>query len=403
MSMEILIADDSRSVRTMLSVLLRESGYTVHQTVDGEDAFTKMCEIKPPITILDWEMPRMSGIEVCKKIRKSDFSDAYIIMLTSKGDSNSIAEGLNAGADDYLVKPFNEIELKARIRSGERMRRGHEEKMRYYISMQQQHRMKSVGVLAAGIAHEINNPAQYIIANIGFVQECVDKVISVIDSIKKMADDMQHDNWSEEKFMQLVQRMEELEIDYELNESSQALNETMQGVKSISSTVSALKNFAVSATENKVPIDSNQTLQNTLHVSKHWWQSITKTELALEKNLPQVKGFAAELSQSFWAVFQNAVEAIQRKGWANCRGIIECRTFSKEKTIEVVISDNGVGMTSHVLEHAFDPFFSTKEEGEGQGQGLTFAYDAIVNKHRGSISIESKEHLGTIVRIVLPR
>ena len=115
MTARILVVDDDVALAEMISILLRGEGYSPHQVFDGQEALTQIPDVKPDLILLDVMLPRLDGIEVCKRIR--EFSGVPIIMLTAKGDTTDVVKGLESGADDYVVKPFNPKELVARIRT----------------------------------------------------------------------------------------------------------------------------------------------------------------------------------------------------------------------------------------------------------------------------------------------
>ena len=400
--MKILVADDSRSIRGMLRVLLEKAGYEVSLAEDGKVALSKIQDVMPRIAILDWEMPYKSGVEVCTAAREAGLVDLYIIMLTSKGEKAAIVEGLDAGADDYLVKPFSEQELMARIRSGERLIRMHDEKMRYYIGMQQYQRMRSVGVLAAGIAHEINTPAQFMLSNAGFLSEAGSHLGAAFEKLMCMLQAVENGTWTSKDMEGLKQQLEALDVAYWLEELPSAIEDTNTGVETIARTVKALKDFAVPRSEIRSVVNVNEVIQNLLSVSKCRWQDVAEVIMTPDESLPRVPVFHSEFNQALLAILENAILAVAERGDGERKGKIVCECARVGEWVEISISDNGVGMTPEVRDRAIEPFFTTRQEGAGQGQGLTAAYDVVVNKHRGELLLQSSESVGTTVRIRLP-
>lgn len=399
--MKILIADDSSSVRAMLSMLLEQDGYEIIQARDGREGLEAATKYTPSIAVLDWEMPHLNGIEVCRRIRESNLNTMYIVMLTSKGESDSVVEGLNAGADDYLVKPFSPAELKARIRSGVRLIQLHEDKIKYHISMQQHQRMRSVGLLAAGIAHEINTPAQYLISNVDFLNESHIKLSGLMNQLLRMLELVELGQWTAEDSKKIRKKLDEIDINYFMEEVPIAIKENVTGIENIAKTVVALKNFAIPNSREKVAANINQLFENTIDVSRHRWMDTAEVKKEFQKDLRDIPCYPAEVNQLFLAILENAIDAVAEKKQAGERGRIVCRTEGKPDGVDIEISDDGKGMSPEILSRAFEPFFTTKPEGAGQGQGLTVAYDIVVNKHNGTISIESKENNGTTVKIHL--
>ena len=192
--MRILIAEDDFTSRGMLTAVLKKAGHEVVEAINGAEAWAELQKPDAPrLIILDWMMPEMDGLEVMRLARNLMIEPpSYIIMLTSKSEKTDIIAGLNAGADDYLAKPFDLAELKARVDVGKRTIQLQSEISRYAESMEalakeravqlaHSDRMATMGILSAGIAHEINNPstfisvsAQTLAQNWGVVQTCLD-------------------------------------------------------------------------------------------------------------------------------------------------------------------------------------------------------------------------------------
>lgn len=153
--MKILIADDDLTSRNILSAVLSKWGYEVISTVDGEEALAELKKNDAPqLAVLDWEMPKLDGLHLCKKLREQDLTNPlYIILLTARGDRKDLVHGLEAGADDYIPKPYDNAELKARINVGRRI-------IMLQNEMKQREKLQGVLEMAGAVCHELNQPLQ---------------------------------------------------------------------------------------------------------------------------------------------------------------------------------------------------------------------------------------------------
>ena len=183
--MKVLIADDSRSMRKMVQATLEEAGYEVVVTEDGQQAWDALCKGDLRLAILDWVMPYMDGLEICRKLQKEKpLNMVQVILLTSTEGAENVAAALQAGASDYITKPFHPDELIARLKVGERI---------VNLQMQLSHaqKMEAIGSLASGIAHEINTPLQYVRDNVNFIQDAfrdMNKLLEKYSYLHKAAD-----------------------------------------------------------------------------------------------------------------------------------------------------------------------------------------------------------------------
>jgi PAS domain S-box-containing protein len=249
----------------------------------------------------------------------------------------------------------------------------------------QAQRLESIGALAAGIAHEINTPMQYISDNIGFLR----------DSWPVLRDAMTCAETSPER--------RHSEIPYLLAEIPTAIDQTLEGVARVSVIVRAMKEFAHPGTGDCTPIDVNHTITTTINVARHEWKYVCEIETDLSPELPPVSSRPGELNQVILNLVVNAAQAIADTGpYDHVHGRIAIRTRQVDDAIEISVADSGTGIPEAIRGRIFDPFFTTKEVGRGTGQGLAIVHDIVVHKHQGRIWFETQVGTGTTFHVRLP-
>lgn len=269
----------------------------------------------------------------------------------------------------------------------------------------QEQKMASVGQLAAGIAHEINTPAQYLGSNIDFLNEAfvdVTRLIEQFDQLLGAAKD-------QEVPPQLVSAagniLEEADWPYLKEEIPLAIKQSIDGVKQVSSIVLAMKNFAHPGGADKEMTDLNELLKTTLTVSRNEWKYVAEPSLRLDPQLPPVPCRRNEMGQVFLNIIVNAAHSIaERLGPdpGSQKGQITISSNQVGIHAVVTVTDSGSGISQENLGKIFDPFFTTKKVGKGTGQGLTIAYDIVTNQHGGDLEVTSEEGVGTTFTIALP-
>lgn len=264
-------------------------------------------------------------------------------------------------------------------------------------------KLESIGRLAAGIAHEINTPTQYVITNIDFLQEAFEDVSTVVTQIEEKITTTS--TMPSEKDIEGVRNIfDEADWEYLKDEIPSALIQSAEGLHRIKAIVSAMKTFSHPSGTVAEMCDLNQAIDSTVTVAGNEWKYVADLELQLEPDLPMIPCFLDQFNQVVLNMIINGVHAIEEQllRTGEPRGKISISTSSAEQFVEIAITDNGIGMSDEVKRKIFDPFFSTKAVNKGTGQGLAIANDIIVNKHRGTITLFSKEGRGTTFLIQLP-
>jgi len=262
------------------------------------------------------------------------------------------------------------------------------EKIQTENRLNQAQKMESIGQLAAGIAHEINSPTQFVSDNTSFVKNSVQSLFEIIDSIEN------------EKIEQI-----KIDLDYDFlkKEIPLAIDQSIDGLERITKIINAMKNFSHPGLEGKSSININENLDSTIIISKNSWKYIAKLVFNKCKNPPMVSCFIDELNQVFLNMIVNSVHAIEeKKNQQEYEGKIEINTSYNSKYFIIEFNDNGIGIDDKIKHKIFDPFFTTKEVGKGTGQGLSLSYDIIYDKHKGYIELDSVLGEGTTFKIFLP-
>jgi PAS domain S-box-containing protein len=502
--MKILLAEDDRVFQVLLRRILIKWGYQPVIAEDGQEAWRELSsETGPRIAILDWVMPGIDGLEVCRRVRSANLPHyVYIILLTGKNDANDLVAGLAAGADDYLSKPVNLEELSHRLRAGCRVlesegrhrmfaeivsdgiammeqgdriqfanravglifgygaleligrpfselapgfdrrlaevnarpslsslsdnvrswppieisgkhRSGRELflEVSFCESMDSSHRtvlaamirdaterrvregqrvqtqrLESIGQLAAGIAHEINTPIQYIGDNAKFLEDAFRDLVGLVGSSDASGPSSA-----------------DTDVEYLKEEIPKAIGQLLQGVDHVARIVRAMKEFSHPGPVDKQPLDINHAIDCTALISKNEWKYVADLTTDFDPDLPPVPCIAGEFNQVILNLIVNGAHAIADvASQAGQKGAIHISTRRNGTWAEIRVSDTGTGIPEVIQSRIFDPFFTTKQVGKGTGQGLAIAHSVIVQRHGGRITFESRTGTGTTFVVQIP-
>jgi PAS domain S-box-containing protein len=259
-------------------------------------------------------------------------------------------------------------------------------------------KLESIGQLAAGIAHEINTPTQFIGDNIRFLQESVGEMLGVLDRLLNLG--ATEDAMISAK--ELAALFAIVDMSYLREEVPKAIVQSLDGVERIAKIVGAMKDFSHPATE-KAPYDLNRAILSTITVATNEWKYVADVVTDLAADLPFVPVMPGAFNQVVLNILVNAAHAIAANATTvGTKGVITVSTRKHADWAEIQIKDSGCGMPQEVRERIFDPFFTTKGVGRGTGQGLAIAHDVIVKKHHGTITVETAPGMGTTFVLRLP-
>lgn len=262
-------------------------------------------------------------------------------------------------------------------------------------------KMESIGQLAAGIAHEINSPAQFVASNLEFIIDSLQDLFSLIEGLENVEETGL--NSIEEA---LKKNKEEVDYDYLQEELPLAAQQSRTGIERISKIVLAMKAFSHPGESNALQFsDINEAIETTLTVSGNEWRSIADVELELAPELPAVPCQIGEINQVFLNLIVNGAHAIEEKQKRESKftkGVLRITTSVEGEYVKITFSDSGTGIPEDCRSKIFDPFFTTKEVGKGSGQGLYIASTLIQQQHQGILTFSSEVGKGTTFTILLP-
>lgn len=565
--MKILVVDDDRIQQIMLEKALTATGNDVVVADNGRQAWEYYQQNVVSIVVTDWIMPEMDGLELCRRVRSADMGYyTYIVILSGKGDKDDKVRILEAGADDFIVKPFSAKELMARVATGERIIRLEDQHKKMLsviaesrdkirtvfdalneeivtidrhlnivsanfsfmrargldirdvigkpcepvcntltegnggdlgplavktcfrdgnrsvnvvelrdpqgrthvkelsclpvsskggetvqvilvirditeerekgreitelnqkltvaikqinqkkealeftlqqlkesqLKILQSEKMASIGQLAAGVAHEINNPTGYVSSNLKTLSDYQQAVLKVMGLYRRLVTLVKGStiNGADEKDLAgLVRQIHEAEasedIDFILEDISSLISESREGTQRITRIVNGLKEFSHPGEDAKKEINLNDNIETALNIA---WNEI-KYKSVVDRDfgsLPLLLCHPHRLNQVFLNIFVNAAHAME------ANGAIRIKTRLVSGHVEITIADNGCGIPEENLARIFDPFFTTKAVGKGTGLGLHLAYN-IIRDHGGTIDVTSRVGEGTTFVIRLP-
>lgn len=255
----------------------------------------------------------------------------------------------------------------------------------------QQEKMASIGQLAAGVAHEINNPVGFVTSNLSSLEKYAKRLTEFSKVQSNILTKLKDVSVAEE----LKAQRKKLKIDFILEDIKDLVSESLNGVDRVKKIVSNLKNFSRVDQAEHLCTDINECIDETLEIV--WNELKYKTTVTKDYGkLPQTKCYPQQLNQVFMNLLVNAAQSIEKQGE------ITIKTWAENDSIFITISDTGSGIPKENLTRLFEPFFTTKEVGKGTGLGLSIVYDIITKKHAGEITVESEEGKGTTFTIQLP-
>ncbi|HKY36457.1 MAG TPA: ATP-binding protein [Polyangiaceae bacterium] len=268
----------------------------------------------------------------------------------------------------------------------------------------QAQKLEAIGQLAAGIAHEVNTPAQYVTDNVSFLQRAFDKLSRLIEAQAQLVEAVRNGDATAQALENVDAARKAAKLDYLSRQVPRAIEQSLEGLGQVSSIVKAMKEFSHPSGAEKQPFDIHDVIESTAIVAKNEWKYVAELQLDFDWSLPAVILLRNEFSQVMLNLIVNAAHAIAASlpPGSSEKGKIVISTKAVGPNVEVRVADNGTGIPLAARAHVFEPFFTTKEVGKGTGQGLAIAYSVVVDKHGGTIHFETEEGRGTTFVVSLP-
>jgi two-component system, NtrC family, sensor kinase len=404
----ILIVDDEETVRGLFSSSLGEF-YPCTVAADAQEALSMLADREFALVISDVQMPGLSGVELLRRI-VTEFPDVVVIMVSGIDRSQRVIDTLRMGAFDYLLKPCDlevlqlcverALERRTLLRNGKRYkldleRRNNElatqkaELERLQAQLIQNEKMASVGQLAGGVAHELNNPAGFIFSNM----EGFSRYTSDLNRLLAAYDRIAIPTICEAEINEIKR-----EIRYEtlLSELTSIVEDCQEGARRIRDIVLNLRTFSRLDEAELKRVDLHAGIDATIRLLSQYFNSNHITLKRDYGELPLVECYAGQLNQVWMNLLTNAAQAIGTEP-----GLVRIVTRLEGENVSVQIQDTGHGIPAEDLNRIFDPFFTTKSVGEGTGLGLSISY-GIIESHGGSITVESAQDIGTTFTTLIP-
>jgi len=305
--------------------------------------------------------------------------------------SVSVGADITAKRSEMLKKQELQDKLVAEMQERERM----------VLELQLAQKLESVGRLAAGIAHEINTPIQYVGDSVHFLRSACDDFDKLFESMRHAAALLPDSAELKAYHLEVAELEKKHDLEYLRAEIPKAFTRTFDGVERVTNIVKAMKEFAHPDAREQSPVDLRHALETTLLVASNEYKYVAKVRTEFGE-LPHVVCNVGELNQVFLNLIVNAAHAIKDAGKGVDDGEITIRLAAEDEQAVIRVSDNGCGVPEENLTKLYDPFFTTKEVGRGTGQGLAISHSIVVDKHGGDISVRSQVGVGTEFTVRLP-
>ena len=427
----ILVIDDNPTNLGVLYNTLISSGYEVLVEMDGFSGIEQAKNYPPDLILLDIMMPEIDGFETCRQLQAiPSTKNIPIIFMTALADPVDKVKGLHLGAVDYITKPFQQEEVVARIQTHLKIRRlnleleqqkqnleqivqqrtaeltlAMEELKKAQLQLIQSEKLSTIGQLVAGIAHEINNPIGCIYGNL---EQASLATKDLSDFLRLYQTKFSNPG------TEIDRKAEEIEIDYLLEDLPKMFHAMQVGIERICNLSTSLRTFSRGDVDAKVSVDIHEGIESTLMILQHRLKAQPhRPEIQVIKKygkLPEIECYLGQLNQVFMNILANAIDALEESNFG--RSYAEIKAHPNQITIKtemkdenqviIRIADNGAGMDKDIKQRIFDHLFTTKPVGRGTGLGLTISHQIIVEKHEGTIEVNSQLGEGTEFAIALP-
>mgnify|MGYP002713224377 CR=1 FL=1 len=272
------------------------------------------------------------------------------------------------------------------------------------IQLKQAQKLEAIGQLAAGVAHEINTPTQFVGDNIHYLQEAFAELKALCHLYGELIHESEQGCDTRSCIDKIRNFEKEIDLEFLFDDIPASINQSLDGTNRIRDIVKAMKEFSHPGSTSKEKIDLNHAIESTITVARNEWKYVAEVETQFDENLPMVEVLPGEFNQVILNILVNAAHTIAEKSDSGDQkiGAIRIQTAQQGAFVHISISDTGKGIPEEMRDKIFDPFYTTKEVGKGTGQGLAIAFSVIVEKHQGQISFDSEAGVGTTFHIKIP-
>lgn len=392
-STRVLLIEDDEIVAHFLQSLIQEhdDAFKTSHAASLADGLVRLSEFHPHVILLDLNLPDSLGLDTLVAVMAAE-PNAAIIIMTGTNDEEMAATALQQGAQDYLIKgqASNLLIIKS-IRYALERKQFHDQLQLSHSKMLQSEKMASIGQLAAGVAHEINNPIGFISSNLTSLDKYIKRLLDYIQSQDKALACHQ----DTELIAEIAGQRKKMQLDLIQEDILDLITECLTGTEKVKEIVQGLRSFSRTDQYRHEHAAINDILEDTIKVV---WNEL-KYKATIHRDLgplPLLRCYPHQLGQVIMNLLVNAAQSIEK------HGEITIKTAGTDDEVTIIISDTGKGIDPSKIKYIFDPFFTTKPVGEGTGLGLSIVYDIITNKHAGHIDVASQLGQGTTFTITLP-